>query len=240
MSPTHSLHCSSLTDVLLFLKASSVVSFDVCESGSFSEGLYDRLERTKFALRVFDQNLSTATEFRVFVREKTVLAICQRHCYERYDALQSSEFRNQLRNAIDQFYQKQVRDVFSQSDLVMDVYFDHRQRVRLLDFAPFHPMTNPLLFDWEVLKTVPLRGQGVLSQSTDNIRFRFIEADEAPMNMSSTFFAGVPADLTTLSDNAQDAIRRLAEEYRQMDEELSERPSQRSSTRDDSDEECEV
>eukprot|EP00762_Andalucia_godoyi_P003728 ANDGO_08638.mRNA.1 Cell division cycle protein 123 homolog len=238
--PTHSLQCTSLTDVLLLLKSSYAVSFDLIETEKFCDGLFSHINRNLFAVRKFDSRLATATEFRVFVRDNVVLGVSQRHCDERYDVLQDPAFRSNVLDAIDRFFEERVRDRFPASSFAMDIsYRPQSNQVVLVDFSPFHPITNPLLFSWDRLETAPLRGRGVLSHSSQTIDFRFIGPNDAPMNMSATFFAGVPADLTTLSNNAEDAIRRLADEYKRMDEELSEGRTSKSSTRNDSDEECE-
>jgi hypothetical protein len=76
---------------------------------------------------------------------------------------------DKYREAIISFYQENIRNQFELKDCnriiyldVMDIYINTQNSVRLLDFNPFSPTTDPLLFQWSE----------ILESESDNCTFK--------------------------------------------------------------------
>jgi len=174
-----SLKCRSASDIYLLLKASDRVTFDLekmfdlCSSDETIANTLGNAE-PKYTLPT-DQytlvlrkwaNLNPAMEFRVFIRNRSIVGICQRDCCTYYDFLEAKV--DDVQDHIYDFYYgtpdnaKQsltavgVRDLFPLESYVMDVYVDLKNRVWLVDFNPFGEPTCALLFEWEELFAMPV------------------------------------------------------------------------------------
>ena len=94
------------------------------------------------------QNLRPSSEFRVFCAGGRVVGACQRDRFSHFDFLQSQ--RSTLLNLLTAAYMQQLRPVIGDR-VVWDAYIDTNSRVFLVDLAPFHVVTDPLLFSWAEL-----------------------------------------------------------------------------------------
>lgn len=94
-----------------------------------------------------------SVEFRCFVRERKLLCICQRDL-NHFDFL--FKMQDQLRSLINEFFEVRLRDSFPDESFVFDVYVPQPfNRVWLVDFNPWAPRTDPLLFSWMELQDMP-------------------------------------------------------------------------------------
>ena len=63
----------------------------------------------------------------------------------------------QLRDTVLEYFDKTLKDTFPDPNFVFDVYLpEPYDRVRLMDINPWAPRTDPLLFSWLELLTMPL------------------------------------------------------------------------------------
>ena len=97
--------------------------------------------------------LNPSLEFRCFVRNRKLLALCQRD-------LNHFEFlfnmQDKLRDRIQTFFDKQLKDTFPDPNFVFDVYVPPpHERVWLIDINPWAQRTDPLVFSWLELLTMP-------------------------------------------------------------------------------------
>lgn len=64
--------------------------------------------------------------------------------------------RPQLLSVVSRFFEDEVRDTFPDENFVFDVYIPPpHERVWLIDFNPWAPRTDPLLYSWLELLTMP-------------------------------------------------------------------------------------
>lgn len=178
-----SLKCASARDVMLLLKSSDRISHDLCDArrayggvnGSDEAGVTDKWV---LALRRWS-NLKPDHEFRCFCSDggARLLAACQRDRFSHYDFLAPA--RPQLLALLESFLERvgrlarPDRSQTSSADdnqsptpvprasqlllphhVVVDCYIDASERVYLLDVAPFHDATDPLLFEWDELRAL--------------------------------------------------------------------------------------
>lgn len=160
----NSLKCRCLSDIYILLKSSDRVLFDL-------EHMFDYCDDKTIAtppdvivvLRKW-ANLHPSMEFRVFVRGKSIVGICQRDCHTYYDFLEDK--LDALEQLIVQQFQLNIRDVFPLEQYAMDLYIDQKQRVWVLDFNPFGSPTCPILFTWEELSGKNYMMDDIVAQPT--------------------------------------------------------------------------
>ncbi|KAI7863908.1 D123-domain-containing protein [Spinellus fusiger] len=154
ISATQSLQCTSPFDVFLLLKSSDFIdhdlfhAFDGCTVPSTLK--YDLILRKWY-------DLQPSMEFRCFVKNNRIIGISQRDgCY--YPFL--VEAKDDLEETIHDFFEETVLDVFPSTHYVFDVYIRRSPlKVYLVDFNPFSPTTDSLLYDWEYLEDFDLSTQ---------------------------------------------------------------------------------
>lgn len=154
------MECTSPNDIYLLLKSSDFISHDLQQA---YYGCADAERRSEedivnyhLVLRKSVASMVTSMEFRCFVRERRLIAVCQRDL-NHYDFMAS--LQPALQDLIYDFYEEKLKDTFPDPDFVFDVYVPQPKdtgRVWLIDVNPWAPRTDPLLFSWLELLTMPL------------------------------------------------------------------------------------
>lgn len=155
----NNIACQTPQDIYLLLKSSIFVThdlehaFDDCVDG---EGVKKyTLDDIPYALVLRPWfKINTSYEFRVFVRERTIVGISQRDL-KHLDY--GHEFINKMQDVIEDFFDAKLKNSFEDPNFAFDVYVPEPfDRVRLIDINPWAPRTDPLLFSWLELLTMPL------------------------------------------------------------------------------------
>lgn len=154
----NSMECRIPGDVYLLLKSSDFVThdlehaFDDCvddpESSSITQAdIPYHLVLRKYIL------LNPSVEFRCFVRRCKLIGICQRDL-NHFNFL--FDMQDKLQSRIQEFFDVRLRDTFPDENFAFDVYMPPpHDRVWLVDVNPWAPRTDPLLFSWLELLTLP-------------------------------------------------------------------------------------
>ncbi|KAI7884677.1 D123-domain-containing protein [Lichtheimia hyalospora FSU 10163] len=192
ITATQSLKCNSPFDVFLLLKSSDFINhdlnhaFDECEESSTSQ--------QHLVLREW-HTLQPSMEFRISQRDLTF-----------YDYM--AGIKDDIEEMIYAFFQDHVQSKFPNTSYVMDVYVDRpRHKVWLVDFNPFSPTTDGLLYDWnELIEFDPLNPEF-------EPEFRIIESVVESRVCNAPRFATnmVPKDVIDLSDGR--TVAEFAEEF---------------------------
>ncbi|GAA5958037.1 hypothetical protein JCM8115_001109 [Rhodotorula mucilaginosa] len=96
-------------------------------------------------------DMPKSQEWRCFVRQDRLLGISQRDT-TLYEFLQPEQARTEIRDLIRRFWEESIRDHAPLHNYVLDVYITRdRSRVFVIDFNPFGPRTDPLLFSYPEL-----------------------------------------------------------------------------------------
>ncbi|KAL1960038.1 hypothetical protein VTO42DRAFT_210 [Malbranchea cinnamomea] len=154
INATNSMKCTTPNDIYLLLKSSSFIThdlehaFDDCiTEASENEDAETKSDSIPYHLvlrKYIDMNPSV--EFRCFVRNRRLLAICQRDTVH-YKFLH--DIQNDLRNEIHDFFKNHLMDTFPDPNFVFDVYIPPpHTRVWLIDINPWASRTDPILFSW--------------------------------------------------------------------------------------------
>ena len=94
------------------------------------------------------RDIPPRSEYRIFVRERILIA---------YTAYHPGQTNQQVTHQVfDHFVNKMLHVLpSSYQDIVIDVWI-HAGRVYLIELNPFHETTDPMVYNWEQLKTMPL------------------------------------------------------------------------------------
>ncbi len=166
----NSIACQSAQDIYLLLKSSIFVThdlehaFDDCVDAPGERELTQDDIPYALVLRPWFK-INTSYEFRIFVRERTIVGISQRDL-KHLDY--GKEWIEKVHDVIDTFFEAKLKDTFEDENFAFDVYVPEPfDRVRLIDINPWAPRTDPLLFSWMELLTMQLPKQMGLPESGD-------------------------------------------------------------------------
>jgi len=152
LAPSSPLKCTSPSDVYLVLKSSDFVSHDLdpklvfagCEDVVKGSEEYD----LELVLKKW-YPVERSRELRCFVRQDTLIAITQRDT-NYYDFLNEPSTQCSIRSAILTFWEVNIKGKWDGgSDYIFDILLTRDlSRAHIIDFNPYAPHTDPLLFTY--------------------------------------------------------------------------------------------
>jgi len=221
------MESQSAEDVYLLLKSSDFVThdlehaFDGCVNGEDGDGEEKMEVPYHLVLRKYFQ-LNPSVEFRCFVRDRRVIAICQRD-------LNHFEFlfamKDELQETIEDFFESKLKDSFPDPNFVFDVYIPPpHDKVWLIDINPWAVRTDPLLFSWlELLTMEDDTDSDADDKSVDDDAvlpiFRLVKRDDPEAFTFSTqqFSAHkLPKDVVDASRMGGEQLRELSEQWKDL------------------------
>ncbi|RPA86147.1 D123-domain-containing protein [Ascobolus immersus RN42] len=203
--PGNTGDCRTAGEVYLLLKTSSFITFDLDQpytECSQDEGVLSKedRERRHLVLREWKE-IIPAMEFRVWVRDRKIIGICQRDP-NFYDYLEPMS--DEIVDKIMDFYEDKIQAKFPDPNFTFDVYLGYpAKRVYLIDINPFAPRTDPILFSWmELLKLDP--------ENIELPELRLVRKDDPEAwNYTSSKFSAHKMPLEVV--NAGDGMHSMAE-----------------------------
>ncbi|KAF2688564.1 D123-domain-containing protein [Lentithecium fluviatile CBS 122367] len=158
IAATNSMECRTPNDIYLLLKSSDFVTHDLqhaFDDTADAEAAVDADDAVPYHLVLRKWiTLNPAVEFRCFVRQRKLIAICQRDL-NHFDFLFAMQ--DKLRQTIQESFDIRLRDTFPDPNFTFDVYIPPpHDRVWLVDVNPWAQRTDPLLFSWLELLTLPV------------------------------------------------------------------------------------
>ncbi|KAF2711158.1 D123-domain-containing protein, partial [Pleomassaria siparia CBS 279.74] len=161
IAATNSMECRTPNDIYLLLKSSDFVTHDLQHAFDDTEEEPQKDGEDASIVRNIPYHLvlrkwlvlNPAVEFRCFVRNRKFIAMCQRDL-NHFDFL--FQMQDKLRQAVQEFFDIRLRDTFPDPNFTFDVYIPPpHDRVWLMDINPWAQRTDPLLFGWLELLTLP-------------------------------------------------------------------------------------
>jgi hypothetical protein len=131
-------------------------------------------------------------EFRCFVRDNHLIAICQRDYTAFYNYLMAHQ--DELLTEIEEYFQKNIQCKFPLKHYVFDIYRKHQGSYLLIDFNLFDSVTEPLLYEWDELTNKPVPG----SNEHRHAMFRLVASD-AGIQPNKDAYSRLPIDVVDLS-----------------------------------------
>ena len=208
MGLANSLKCTTLSEVMLLLKSSEFIIHDLTQpykDCDESDAPIKDENTYVMVLRRWSNNINPGSEYRCFVKNKGLYTVCQRDTTHYYNHIK--EEKDSIKRDIQTFFNEYIKcklidsdvdienfSLSSHSNFVFDIIRKRKDVVRLVDFNPFGPTTDSLLFDWDELK-----GEHALQNTEENgFHFRFIEND-AGIQPSGLRHYSIPTDFVDLS-----------------------------------------
>ncbi|KAF8225884.1 D123-domain-containing protein [Tricholoma matsutake] len=159
LPPSSPLKCTSPADVYLLLKSSDFISHDISTESVF-EGCDDRpppdAYRLELVLRKW-YSVDRSRELRCFVRSNILIGISQRDT-NYYEFLNDPTTRDTIISTVQQFWQSNIETIWkSIADYTFDLLLTRDlTRAHILDFNPYAPRTDSLLFTYDDLFNILL------------------------------------------------------------------------------------
>ncbi|KAG6811627.1 hypothetical protein H0H92_006496 [Tricholoma furcatifolium] len=219
------LKCTSPSDVYLLLKSSDFINHDLSAENVFA-GCDDppSSHELELVLRKW-YAMDRSRELRCFVRHNVLIAISQRDM-NYYDFLNESTTKQSIARAVQEYWGKHIRNSSyweSTPDYTFDFFLTRDlSRGHIIDFNPYAPRTDPLLYTYEELAVLadgshPTSGQSL--QNGDTAKklpdFRVIDSRAHPAATSNAPMYQhnmVPIDVLHLSSGRD--IEEFAERWK--------------------------
>ncbi|CCL99260.1 uncharacterized protein FIBRA_01275 [Fibroporia radiculosa] len=221
------LKCMSPADVYLFLKSSDFIQHDITSSHVFEgcEGLSPLGENTspfpQYELELILRKwypVDRSREIRCFVRQERLLGangVSQRDP-NYYDFWIEPGTQAKVLEAVQTFWKAKIKGRWEDSngDYVFDFLLTRDlSRGHILDFNPYAPRTDPLLFTYEELHELLLRGES----TTTEPELRVVDSLDHPVatrNAPAHQHNMVPLEALTMSSgrDVQEFANLLQEE----------------------------
>jgi len=151
ISCDRTLRCQCIRDIFLLLKSSDFVTHDLTAPFEHCCDVPDSSNKSvtyHLVLRQW-QDISAESEFRCFVRNNIVIAISQRHLGIHFPHL--NVHKETIGSDVLNFYHTYIEEKFADPDFTFDIWHKSAEDIVLLDFNPFGPITDSLLFSWNEL-----------------------------------------------------------------------------------------
>ncbi|KAG2046583.1 D123-domain-containing protein [Suillus hirtellus] len=158
LPPSSPLKCTSPSDVYILLKSSDFISHDLSIDAVFEGCQCDSLNPPSYQLELVLRKwypLDRSREFRCFVREGCLIGISQRDT-NFYDFMNEPQTQSKILETLQRFWEDKIKSQWhGQQDYVFDVLMTRDLSWgHVLDFNPYAPRTDPLLFTYEELLSV--------------------------------------------------------------------------------------
>ncbi|THV05275.1 D123-domain-containing protein [Dendrothele bispora CBS 962.96] len=149
------LKCTSPSDIYMLLKSSDFINHDLspetvfegCEKSSDSSGYELELVLRKW------YPVDRSREMRCFVRNNILIGISQRDT-NYYEFLNNPEMRLKIVETVKIFWRTSIQPLWKSSDdYIFDILLTRDlSRAHIVDFNPYAPRTDTLLFTYEELR----------------------------------------------------------------------------------------
>ncbi|KAG1858632.1 D123-domain-containing protein [Suillus tomentosus] len=162
LPPSSPLKCTSPSDVYILLKSSDFISHDLSIDTVFEGCQCDPSNPPSYQLELVLRKwypIDRSREFRCFVREGCLIGISQRDT-NFYDFMNEPQTQNKILETLQRFWEDRIKSEWhGQQDYVFDVLMTRDlSRGHVLDFNPYAPRTDPLLFTYEELLSAFTQG----------------------------------------------------------------------------------
>lgn len=198
-----SLQCQKPHEVFLLLKGSDFIAHDLNHSFDHCSTERKRPDTFTLVLRKW-YDLHESNEFRCFVSDNSLFAVSQRQTACFYEHLVQPNEIDSIREEILSFFQGHIQGQFPLSRYVFDVYVGGapRRKVRLVDFSPWGPTTEPALFDWreleEMVTNIRSRGEKPDDTSAPRFEFRVVRSETETRATKVERYSQLPLELAQL------------------------------------------
>ncbi|KAF8895450.1 D123-domain-containing protein [Infundibulicybe gibba] len=209
------LKCTEPSEVYILLKSSDFIAhdlsrelvFDGCGVGDYAPYELELVLRKWYPI-------DRSRELRCFVRQNKLLGVAS--CISQrdpnyYEFLNDSLTQAQITSAVEQYWKEKIKPKWELNDYIFDILLTRDlMRAHILDFNPYSPRTDPLLFTYEELDILlgANRGPGSVFKVIDS-RTHPAAISNSPVNQHNM----VPFEALSLSSGKD--IEEFAEAWKE-------------------------
>ncbi|GAA5979682.1 hypothetical protein JCM5350_003811 [Sporobolomyces pararoseus] len=180
-----------------------VSNLNIDDSTTTSSSQPSRRQRRPYSFELvlkkwFD--MPKSQEWRCFVKDCRLIGISQRDTTF-YDFLQPVSARQQIIDQISTFWTDIVKDEFPLTDYTLDVYLTRDQsRTFIIDFNPYSPSTDSLLFSYSELASLSTSAPSSSSTTTTLPILKIVESEGSAGALPRYSHNRYPKDVVELSE----------------------------------------
>eukprot|EP00043_Microstomoeca_roanoka_P015509 m.155354 g.155354 ORF g.155354 m.155354 type:complete len:502 (-) comp16276_c2_seq1:955-2460(-) len=158
--PNQTMRVTTAEDVVLLLKSSECIQFDIqtpyrgCEG--FDENAQEKADQYHLVLRHW-MDMHPSYEFRCFVDNHKLFAVTQRHTDVHEKSIERR--KDDILKDIYYFFIDHVREEFELPSYIFDIYYD-QGRIWLVDLNPMSTVSDAGLFTWEEIQELAKQRHG--------------------------------------------------------------------------------
>mmetsp|Transcript_41785 Transcript_41785/g.93958 ORF Transcript_41785/g.93958 Transcript_41785/m.93958 type:complete len:340 (+) Transcript_41785:51-1070(+) len=201
---TGTLCCTSADDILMLLKGSDFIAHDLnhCFDDCADASDASRADTYSLVLRRWI-SIEESSEFRCFVADGKLLAVSQRMTSAFFPHLSEMQAREDLASHLGSWFEQHVKDKFPAKRYVLDVSSNcaPRGKVLLIDFGPWGPTTDPLLYSWDDLNDM---ASAVEKPLAADVRVVLSEAEQRASRLEN--YHMVPLEVATMGMTTADEM----------------------------------
>jgi len=185
----NNLKVTNLSQIYLLLKSSDFVSHDLTMPFSLCSDFGNTQICLDYSLVMRKWvDVNPGTEFRCWVADGCLVALCQRDVTNFYPHMAREE--KSIEQDLTTFFREQIRDKFPLDLYVIDVVRLRKDKVMLVDFNPWCNNTDGLLFDWSELND--------LQSAKNEASFRYIKESSGVQPHPYRHYS-IPRDMVDLA-----------------------------------------
>ena len=117
--------------------------------------------KEQIVLREWDERLTSEKEFRCFVRNNEIKAICQDDRFAFYPNL--IKVKPLYEKLINDFFKTKIKPLMKIPNYIVDICVLNNSELKLIEFSPFLLCTSARLFRWHLNSEEMLNGEGKLT-----------------------------------------------------------------------------
>ncbi|RDD45991.1 Cell division cycle protein 123-like protein [Trichoplax sp. H2] len=207
ISHNGTLQCSTFQDITLLLKSSDRVGHDLTKPHLSFEGCQDPAGDFSGyeACKIYEQYRKECKDFDTKPINFVHAAISQRDISNYYPFMVTT--MTECCHDIAKFFYKNIKEKFTETNYVIDIYRRKKNSITLVDFNPFNTLTDTALFEWsELTSGQPLAGHRVKCPIDDQesriqiVIFRCIEGSHG-IASNPYLRSKVPLDIAEANSN---------------------------------------
>eukprot|EP01028_Stygiella_incarcerata_P001290 TRINITY_DN1213_c0_g1_i2.p1 TRINITY_DN1213_c0_g1~~TRINITY_DN1213_c0_g1_i2.p1 ORF type:complete len:288 (-),score=85.65 TRINITY_DN1213_c0_g1_i2:104-967(-) len=192
------LKCRNREDVYSLLKSSSAIAHDILDAPRLCVDHSSEMDASAInhvlTLRSFMDSWDQRKEYRCFVRDAGVIALCRRYPVPSQVALAEEDI-GRLKERIWSFFHATINGKLPLDNCIVDVLVSCKKIV-VVDVAPMTSNVDPIRFEWDALLSLSKP-----KQSSD-IEFLDHVAAEGQIHQGFGYVSSIPEDFTTLAGDS--------------------------------------
>jgi hypothetical protein len=189
------LKCRDREDVYSLLKSSSAIAHDVLDAPRLCVDHSPEMDATAInhvlTLRSFMDSWDQRKEYRCFVRDALVIAVCRRYAVPSQVALREEDI-SRLKERMWDFFHRTINGKLPLDHCIVDILVSSK-KILVVDVSPMTSNVDPIRFEWDALLDLSK------PQQASDIEFLDHVTVDGQIHPGFGYVSSIPEDFTTLA-----------------------------------------